>query len=327
MKDELQRLQELGLGSRLNRLSVHMMKDIRAVYEHFDIDFDPFLFPIFKMIIDAEKTTTTAIQDGLQYTQPAITQGLKKLEDKGLVAFEMDKSDKRKKIFAITAKGKALHLKMKPLWKSMDNCVKELTHFSASSLTQHIFDFEQRLAQKSLKERILAYHQKTTQIAMQNVTIENFKPEYAKDFARLNVEWLEKYFEVEPHDAELLERCEETIINKNGYIFCAKLENDIVGTAALIQMPNGGYELGKMAVSPKNQGLKIGQQLMRHCLDFAESKNWKNLILYSNRMLENAIYIYKKYGFKEIPMEENPPYERSNIKMEYRFNAKIDTGL
>ena len=71
-----------------------------------------------------------------------------------------------------------------------------------------------------------------------------------------------------------------------------------------------------MAVSPEFQGQKIGQQLMQFCIDFAKEQGWIKLQLYSNRILENALYIYEKYGFREIRMEENPPYERSNIKME-----------
>jgi len=150
---------------------------------------------------------------------------------------------------------------------------------------------------------------------MKKVVIVPFEPSYARDFAKLNVAWLEKYFVVEPHDAELLERCEETIIQKNGYIFCAKVGDEVAGTVALICMPDGYYELGKMAVAEHFQGQKIGQLLLTYCIDFAKEKGWDRLVLYSNRILENAIYIYEKFGFKEIPMEENPPYLRSNIKM------------
>lgn len=151
------------------------------------------------------------------------------------------------------------------------------------------------------------------------VKIIPFEPRYAKDFAALNIAWLEKYFEIEPHDAELMERCEETIIKPGGHIFFAKVDAAIAGTFSLIKIEEGIYELGKMAVSPKFQGLKIGQQLMQHCMDFASEMGWKKLQLYSNTILENACYIYKKYGFKEIPMEENPPYIRSNIKMEIKL--------
>lgn len=151
---------------------------------------------------------------------------------------------------------------------------------------------------------------------MHPIEIIPFDPEYAKDFASLNVEWLEKYFVVEPHDVDLLERCEETIINKEGYIFFAKVNDEIAGTFALIKLEENIYELGKMAVSPKFQGQKIGQKLMQFCIDFSKEQGWRKLTLYSNRILENAIYIYLKYGFKEINMEEHPPYQRSNIKME-----------
>ncbi|WP_109301541.1 GNAT family N-acetyltransferase [Aquimarina sp. AU474] len=151
---------------------------------------------------------------------------------------------------------------------------------------------------------------------LDHVTIIPFDPKYAKDFANLNVEWLEKYFVVEPLDVELLEQCEETIIKKGGYIFFAKVGNAIAGTFSLIKREDGVYELGKMAVSPKFQGQKIGQQLMQFCVDFSKNQGWSKVILYSNRILENAIYIYSKYGFKEIAMEKDPLYKRSNIKME-----------
>ncbi|GAA0716949.1 hypothetical protein GCM10009430_13200 [Aquimarina litoralis] len=151
---------------------------------------------------------------------------------------------------------------------------------------------------------------------MKEVTIIPFDPKYAKDFADLNVAWLEKYFVVEPHDVELLEKCEETIINNGGHIFFAKVGSEISGTFSLIKNQKGIYELGKMAVSPEFQGQKIGQQLLTFCIDFAKKQHWTKLILYSNTKLENAIYIYKKYGFTEIELEKDSPYLRSNIKME-----------
>jgi ribosomal protein S18 acetylase RimI-like enzyme len=68
-------------------------------------------------------------------------------------------------------------------------------------------------------------------------------------------------------------------------------------------------------VLPEARGKQIGQQLMQHCIDFASQQNFEELFLYSNTKLENAIYIYKKYGFDEVPLEVPNPYERSNIKM------------
>ena len=79
------------------------------------------------------------------------------------------------------------------------------------------------------------------------------------------------------------------------------------------------FELTKMAVSPKHRGQKIGQQLMEYCIAFSRSNNNNPLIIYSSRKLENAIYIYKKYGFIEIPVEADCHYERCDIKMELKL--------
>jgi len=64
---------------------------------------------------------------------------------------------------------------------------------------------------------------------------------------------------------------------------------------------------------------------MEYCINFARNKNLKKLVLYSNTLLENAIHIYMKKGFKEIPIEKNCPYKRSNIKMELQLIEKYKT--
>ena len=142
-----------------------------------------------------------------------------------------------------------------------------------------------------------------------------YSPKYAEDFKNLNIAWLEKYFWVEPHDEEVLGDPEKYIIEPGGSIFFVKEDNEIIGTVALMKMEDNIFELTKMAIIPAAQGKRIGQQLMEHTINFARQKNWEKLIIYSNRKLENAVYIYKKYGFTEIPIEENNPYSRGDIKM------------
>jgi ribosomal protein S18 acetylase RimI-like enzyme len=152
-----------------------------------------------------------------------------------------------------------------------------------------------------------------------DLNIINFKPEYSKFFYNLNIEWLKTYFYVEPFDEEVLSKPSKYIIDKGGYIFFYKLNDIIVGTVALMPIDGveNGYELTKMAVSPEHRGRKIGQKLMQHCIDFAKQHQFSKLLLYSSTILENAIYIYRKYGFIEVPLEKDNHYERSNIKMEY----------
>ena len=144
-----------------------------------------------------------------------------------------------------------------------------------------------------------------------------FEKQYALDFYNLNIDWLKTYFYVEPYDDEVLSKPETYIINKGSHIFFALLDEIVVGTVALMPTKEQGvFELTKMAVSLQFRGHKIGQLLMQYCIDFSKDNQINTLMLYSNTILENAIYIYRKFGFVEIPVEENSPYKRSNIKME-----------
>lgn len=131
----------------------------------------------------------------------------------------------------------------------------------------------------------------------------------------LNIEWLKKYFRVEEKDELVLSNPQEEIIDKGGMIFYARSNNEILGTASLMKIDDITFELSKMAVSDKAQGLGIGNKLLVHCLAVAEENNIKKLVLYSNRILLPAIHLYEKFGFVEVSLG-NISYERANIKME-----------
>nr|WP_296386036.1 GNAT family N-acetyltransferase [Winogradskyella sp.] len=149
-----------------------------------------------------------------------------------------------------------------------------------------------------------------------SVVIIDYKPEYKNAFYDLNIEWLKTFFYVEPYDEEVLSNPDKYIINKGGFIFFAMKDDNIVGTVALMPTEEDGIlELTKMGVLPEERGQNIGQQLLQHCIDFGKSKNLNGLLLYSSTILENAIYLYRKYGFKELELEADSPYVRSDIKM------------
>ncbi|WP_397446441.1 GNAT family N-acetyltransferase [Polaribacter sp. R77954] len=141
-----------------------------------------------------------------------------------------------------------------------------------------------------------------------------FEDQYAPYFYDLNVAWLKKYFYVEPYDEKVLSNPKKYVIAPGGFIFFAKFKDQIVGVVSFINQETF-FELSKMAVAPQYQGLKIGQKLMDFCIDFAKEKGWNSITLYSHRSLASAIQLYKKVGFKEIELEKDSHYERSDIKM------------
>ncbi|MFY9159955.1 GNAT family N-acetyltransferase [Aquirufa ecclesiirivi] len=149
---------------------------------------------------------------------------------------------------------------------------------------------------------------------MSQIRITRFEPAYRDAIRRLNVEWLEKYFHVEEIDREVLSKPEEVILAPGGEIFYAWYGDEIVGTVSLMKLEESIFELTKMAVSEKFQGLGIGKLLMENCLDFAKKAGIKQIIIYSNRRLERAVDMYRKFGFLE--MDLGPViYQRADIKM------------
>ena len=150
-----------------------------------------------------------------------------------------------------------------------------------------------------------------------NATVEiiPFSIEHKEAIKTLNLEWLQKYFKVEPKDELVLSNPVEEIINKGGKIYYARYDKEIIGTVSLIKMSATTFELSKMAITENVQGLGIGRQLIAFCIEEAKKMGIQKLILYSSRQLKPALHLYESFGFKEIPVESGV-YERADIKME-----------
>jgi GNAT superfamily N-acetyltransferase len=150
------------------------------------------------------------------------------------------------------------------------------------------------------------------------VEILTYRAEHQPWLEKLNRDWIEKYFWMEPIDFDVLQHPGEHILKKGGTIFMGFYNKEIAGTAAVKFVEPGTYEFTKMAVDEKFQGKKIGKAIAEAAIQWSKDSGAKRIILYSNTKLETAIAMYRKLGFKEIPLDG--PYKRSDIKMELRLS-------
>jgi ribosomal protein S18 acetylase RimI-like enzyme len=148
------------------------------------------------------------------------------------------------------------------------------------------------------------------------VEIVNYEPKYKAAFKALNMEWISMYFKMEEADYKALDNPEDYILAKGGHILVAVFNNEPIGVCALVKMQDDeyDYELAKMAISPKLQGMHIGLTLAQAVIEKAKSLGARNVYLESNTILEPAVNLYRKLGFQEI-VGRPSPYERANIKM------------
>jgi len=151
-----------------------------------------------------------------------------------------------------------------------------------------------------------------------DISIIEYKPQYAADFKRLNMEWLEKFRLTEDDDVRMLDDPEGQILATGGCIFLAMSGEQVVATGALIQQAPGEFELAKMAVAPLFQGKGISKLILEKCLAAAKDKQALRVFLLSNSQLTTALVLYKKYGFANVPVV-NSHYYTADIMMEKIF--------
>jgi len=151
-----------------------------------------------------------------------------------------------------------------------------------------------------------------------SVEIIPYERRYGPEFKLLNLEWLQKYFTVEPIDKVLLSR-PAAIIKSGGFILFARIGKQIVGTCALLKESDSRYELSKMAVTASYQGLGIGRRLLESAISTFASSVKGELFLETNSALTPAIRLYESVGFVHSPRPTGPShYERADVYMVYR---------
>ena len=151
--------------------------------------------------------------------------------------------------------------------------------------------------------------------------IVGYSAKYAVDFARLNYQWIEQYFRIEDEDRAALDQPEHYAIAPGGEIFFVLIDDEVVGTAALVPKtfkPDGApkrFELAKMAVDPKLQGRGIGKQLLAHVTAYARDRGADEVVLSTNDILAPALKVYRDAGFVQQAAAQDERYERSNMFM------------
>ncbi|MBW4550997.1 MAG: bifunctional helix-turn-helix transcriptional regulator/GNAT family N-acetyltransferase [Aphanocapsa sp. GSE-SYN-MK-11-07L] len=307
---------KLALGSRLRRLSERLTEDGTQIYELYDIALDPKWFPVFYVLLQKESAAITEIAQIIGHSHPSVSQIVKEMSNRGLATTEKDDKDARVSIIRLSAAGKQLAPSLEKLCSDVTQAVEELLLETQNNLWKAIEEVEFLLANKSFFDRV---HEMRKTRERQSIKIIDYLPEFHEDFKRLNYEWIEKYFELEEADYQSLNDPDKKILKPGGHIYMALNNGEIVGTCALIKSDDNTYELAKMAVAEKLRGKGIGWLLGQAVIDKAREVRAEAIFLESNTVLEPAINLYQKLGFRKV-VGKPSPYKRSNIRMELKLN-------
>jgi DNA-binding MarR family transcriptional regulator/GNAT superfamily N-acetyltransferase len=306
---------KMALGSRLRRLSEQMTEQAAGIYDLYQVDLQPKWFPVFYSLSPTLPRSITDIAREIGHTHPSVSQIVREMAAKGYVIEKKGEQDGRKNFVLLSPAGEAVREKMQPQLDDVTSAIEKTMKETHHDLWKAIAEWELLLEQKSLLRRV--HDEKKTRESSQ-VEIVDFQPSWQPAFRKLNEEWITKYFRMEESDYKALDHPQEYILDKGGHIFMALYKGDPVGACALIPMDDGGFELAKMAVSPRAQGLGIGWLIGRACIEKARALGAPRVYLESNTALKPAINLYHKLGFRKAAGPPSP-YERCNIQMELIF--------
>lgn len=303
---------KMALGSRLRRLSEQMTEQAAGIYDLYQVDLQPKWFPVFYSLSPTHEKSITDIAREIGHTHPSVSQIVREMAAKGYVIEKKGELDGRKNFVLLSPAGNLVRQKMQPQLDDVTSAIEKTMKETNHDLWKAIAEWELLLEQKSLLRRV---HEEKKRRESTQVEIVDFQPVWQPAFRQLNEEWITKYFRMEESDYKALDHPQEYIVDKGGHIFMALYKGEPVATCALIPMEDGGFELAKMAVSPKAQGLGIGYIIGKACIEKARALGAPRVYLESNTALKPAINLYHKLGFRKAAGPPSP-YERCNIQME-----------
>ncbi len=148
------------------------------------------------------------------------------------------------------------------------------------------------------------------------VQLVTWRPELRAEFERLNREWIERYFTLEEEDRKTFEDPAGQIVQPGGQVFFVLEEEAVRGTCAVIRHDAETFELAKMAVEPAARGRGYGDRLVAAAVGFARAAGGRRLLLVSNTRLGPALNLYRKHGFRDVPLDPANGYSRADIQLE-----------
>jgi len=296
------------LGSRLRRLGERLQAGAELVARDCGLPTVPAHMPVLTALWRQGPLTIGETAERTGVSQPAITRLASQLAEMGLIKLSRG-TDRRVRLLALSEAGETtMRHAETALWPRLRAAVAEACDIDA--LLAHVAALEAALAERPLDRR-----------PGPGFAIRPFNDARAADFARINRQWIETMYALEPVDEAQLGDPRGTIVATGGDIlFVEDPELGIVGTCGLLRTGDGEFELIKMAVLPAARGRGAGEFLLRATIERALALGAERLFLLSNAKSEAAIRMYERNGFVHDPemlARFGGEYARCDVAMRY----------
>lgn len=144
-----------------------------------------------------------------------------------------------------------------------------------------------------------------------------YNRKYKEIFIEMNKQWISQMFVMEEEDRIVLNNIESAVEAGGQIFFAIDEDEEVLACCMIAPLPNGEWEIEKFCARGMHTGTGAGTACLKACIDYAKEKGVEKLVIVTNTKCEQAIYLYKKFGFVEVPVDkEKFPFERANIAFE-----------
>lgn len=308
----------LALGSRMRAITDRLYSIADDVYRDCGVAVQARWFPLLRLLMERGPQTVGDIAEAIGQTHSAVSQMADRLVRDGWLHATADPDDRRRRRLALTAKADAALRAARPAWRAIEEVLDERCRAEGIDLLDVLSRFEPLIeppVAATIAQRCAANDRAAVRIVP-------FASGLREHFYRLNEDWLRKHFYVEEVDHRVLSNPEREILEPGGAILFALLGEAVVGTCALKREPQDSYELTKMAVDERHQGLGIGRRLMEAAIAEFKRRGGASLFLETSTKLGTALRLYESVGFEyQRALKPDSHYARADVYMVWRDPA------
>ena len=147
-----------------------------------------------------------------------------------------------------------------------------------------------------------------------------YDEKYKEDFIEMNKHWIYEMFVIEDEDLAAFNNIESALEAGGQIFFAIDDEENVLACCMIAPLPNGEWEIEKFCARGMYTGTGAGTACLKACMNYAREKCVEKIVIVTNTKCEQAIHLYRKFGFIEVPVDKKKfPYERANIAFEQTF--------
>lgn len=144
-----------------------------------------------------------------------------------------------------------------------------------------------------------------------------FEEQYRQDFIDFNTDWIVSNFGfLEEHDRQTFAGIDEAMQNGGMIFFAVEDSGTALATCMAVPMEGKTWEICKLGSNKHLPHRGAGSAVFAAAMQWALDHGAQRLFILSNSKLKPALHIYRKFGFREIRLE-NYEYVRGDIAFEY----------